>query len=990
MANTRNYTNIASIKEDWINQIAPNYFDMENVNNYQLGIFGYINEVMANATEDAHHAINIARREFYPVAAEFKQSLYKMATLQNIDLPMVTPATTNAILIIPENEIMDRSTYSNGIYTCVIDDSMKIMADNIPFMLDYPIIIISKKSGNRWIHTSHYDITVSNSLNSTNNRYIVNKTIVANGVSYLLLAVSLRQVEVESISEIITKDATIDTATIDFTFNGDLASFEVFYKENDTSEEVQLKKVLRGGLIPQVPFCYYELLDDNLIRLTFPKNAYFTPLFNSEIRMEVYTSMGENGNFDIFKGSLVCTMNSERYPNNNTMTVTGQINGSCEGGLSKPTDEEFRREILAAYTTNNTITTSNDLQVYFNSIAEDLAYKNRNKIYFIKKRDDALIRLFGAYSLIKDTYDNVVPTNTVNVEIKKSDFADVEDATVNRITIKPGSIFEYKADEGDSISHDCVLSTAHSLMDDLDVYDDNNKFLFTNPFLISITLNPNIIGYYLNSFNVSKPIEYEYVNDNTLSQFIASTLKIDRNAMGGEDFYKFTIFVSPASDMDITKIVTVPDTISPETREDNFIRAKQDGKILSLKYKDTHVEATIKYIDDTEETIIASSFTTKSETGKFVNTTGYTLQFNVGESFIENDVIAIKKVTDLGKLRACLDFKGLLFENNMYIPMMIEGYEKATNMFELCAYISTNDEINQNAQLIIQHGIFMNNALENDNVAVPMNRLSVAINVFYFNDDINFSHKYNEFEYFKNYTLTNTYVHDAEEDSDKIALIQQIDFIRSQISFRDHETNLKDFYIDIDEMPVAKANWCKSYSNFKYLVETMYNNYLKLYEVYFLLENDFGIDFKFFNTYGKAKFFKVGINNDKEILDSVNCSFSFGVYLKSVGSSYVFLEKFKTFVKEYVESINSITSEGQSIYILNMIAEIKSEFPEIGYIEYYGFNKYDHWAQKIEGYSELQISQLGIRDYIPEFINIQSIEDGDKMVPKIDVTLLKE
>lgn len=145
MVNTRNYTNIASIKEDWINQIAPNYFDMENVNNYQLGIFGYINEVMANATEDAHHAINIARREFYPVAAEFKQSLYKMATLQNIDLPMVTPATTNAILIIPENEIMDRSTYSNGIYTCVIDDSMKIMADNIPFMLDYPIIIISKK-----------------------------------------------------------------------------------------------------------------------------------------------------------------------------------------------------------------------------------------------------------------------------------------------------------------------------------------------------------------------------------------------------------------------------------------------------------------------------------------------------------------------------------------------------------------------------------------------------------------------------------------------------------------------------------------------------------------------------------------------------------------------------------------------------------------------------------------------------------------------------
>lgn len=983
MSNLKNYTSIADIKEDWLQEIAPNYFDLNDVNNYQLGIFGYINEVMANITEDAHHAINIARREFYPVAAEYKQSLFKMATLQKIELPMVKPATTNAILVIPEKEIMDRSTYSNGIYTCVIDNTMKIMADAIPFLLDYPIIIISKKSGNSWIHTSHYDINVSNSLNTTSNKYIVNKTITENGVKYLLLAVTLRQVELTPINDIIIKDSIIDTITMDFNFTGDLANFEVFYKENNTSAEIQLKKVLRGGIMHQSPFCYYELINNNVIRLTFPKNAYFTPAFNSEIRLDVYTSLGENGMFDVFKGSLICTMNSEKYPYNNTMTITGLINGRCSGGRSKITDEEFRRKILDAYATNNTITTSNDLQIYFDSVAADISLNNRNKIQFIKKRDDALIRLFGAYSLLKDAYDNVVPTNTVNIEVKKSDLADIDDANVKRVFIKPGSIFEYKPNVDGSVVHNTILSKEHKIMDDLDIYEDNSKFLFTNPFLISINLNPNVIGYYLNSFNSIIPVDYSYVNDNTLIQFIASTLKIDRNAMAGENFYKFSIFVSPASDMDPNTIVNIP-------KDPEVIRARMDGKVISLKYMDEYVEATLEYEDGTLGTVIASSYVTKEEDGKFKVNTGYTMQFKVGDSFVENDIIAIKKIDDLGKIRACINFKSILYENNMYIPMVIENYEEDTKLFELCGYISTDDAINQNGQLNIVHGIYMANGEENDNVVIPMNKLNMELSVFHLNDDFNFTHKYSEYAYYKNYTLTNTYTQHGNEDSDKISLIQQIDFIRSKITFKNDPDNGKDFFMYISEVPVAKANWCKSYDNFKYLVETMYLNYQKLYEVYFLLENNFGIDFKFFNTYGRARFFKVGIEEDIQTLDSVNCSFSFGIYLKSVGSSAIFMEKFKSYVKDYIESVNTISTEGQSIYILNMISDIKQEFPEIGYIEYYGFNSYDHWAQKIEGLSEYQITQMGLKDYIPEFINIRSIKDGDKMVPKIDVTILKD
>ena len=102
MATTTNstyadYTNIANIKSYWFNTIAPNYLDFNNFNNYNIGIFGYVNEVMANTTEDAFNAIAIARREFYPVTAQFTTSLYQMATLQSIEIPLTSPATCKCL-----------------------------------------------------------------------------------------------------------------------------------------------------------------------------------------------------------------------------------------------------------------------------------------------------------------------------------------------------------------------------------------------------------------------------------------------------------------------------------------------------------------------------------------------------------------------------------------------------------------------------------------------------------------------------------------------------------------------------------------------------------------------------------------------------------------------------------------------------------------------------------------------------------------------------
>ena len=87
MAKIHNYSSIADIQEFWINDIASQYFDFNDTNNYKVGMFGYINEVMSTVTQDAFNTINIAKREFYAATAENIDSFYKMARRKAASTP---------------------------------------------------------------------------------------------------------------------------------------------------------------------------------------------------------------------------------------------------------------------------------------------------------------------------------------------------------------------------------------------------------------------------------------------------------------------------------------------------------------------------------------------------------------------------------------------------------------------------------------------------------------------------------------------------------------------------------------------------------------------------------------------------------------------------------------------------------------------------------------------------------------------------------------
>lgn len=1060
MASQKKYGSSAEIQNYFLENIAPNYFDFDNTNNYRVGLFGYVNEVISIITMDTHNAINIARREFYPVTAQNPRSFYKMAALQQIGLPLVTPGQCKAVLILDRDEIINNSSYKNGIYTCVIDKSVDIYADNIPFSLLYPIVIVSNETNGKWNHTIHYDKSSTNDLDKQKTSYYIShRTINQDGRRYLLLSVNLYQVKRDPLTEMITTDGMIETVSLLYNFEGDLANFEVFYiADPDQANPIQLTKLMQGQAMVESPFCYYRLMNSNQIEISFPRNIYFTPELNSEIRLDVYTSMGKEGEFPSFDSDLTCIMQSEDYPYNNDMTMLGRADGKCKYAVSAPTMTEYKEKIKAAYATNNTIATSNDLQVLF-----DQNSHNFNKIIFRKKRHDAFDRLYGAYVLLRDESNNVVPTNTLTLKISLKDFTSYNDAT-SRAIIRPGTLFEYDPESFTSEIYTGKICEDLNFIDDLSIYDDSTeRFIYTNPFLISCTLSPNIVGYYINSIMETSSVEYTYMNDSSIMQFIANNFQINRDAIAGEDFYKISILISPTSDLSKEEVIIEPDV----NDSDYLIRAEEPGIITQITF-DTDIGAPVAeilYDSGNRDTIQLGSYVDQipeeneeetedeeevedeenEEIEELIDDyhvhAGYRLNIDVYEHFIEGDIIAYKRITDLGKIRAGIDIGGVLYENGLYIPMLIEEYDESSNIYTLVGYFSTDDILDSDDTLLVNNGIYGMSGAEDEDIVIPFKNLHFYISVFYRSNELTIAHKYSGFDYYRMHTLTNTYMESSEEG---LSLIEHIDYVRSTLLFEednsvnieisDEEVNTapveddedeedfededlnedeegdeeeteeelddpdlveysegeldEDIIVTIKEVPVIKANWIKSGNNFEYLIQSLIENYSTLQDIYYDLENNFNFDLKFYNTYGKSKFFKAGIANSFKPLSQVNCSFRFGIYLPGFTSQATFLEKFRPFVKEYIESINSTSSNTQSIFILSLTKAIYDKFSEVGYCEYYGFNDFNEDTQKIVPISTKEMSDELKSNYIPEFINIASHMENGESILNIDVEFL--
>ena len=866
----KKYTSLYDIKNFALNTLGPKYFPEDVIEGYNIGLLGYSLDLMTNTTEDMFNTVPIVANEMFPNLAQMPNSIYNYASLFQEDNLLASPAVMECILLLPMDSLIAHSQYgSDGTYLkFVLDQRTSVHVENHRFILDYDILITMRPYRKDYIITCSYLKEFNNSMSTIVNPYIKYQKYNYNGTKYIALLVKMRRCDKhEYITRIIDNDR-INVTTIKVPFIDQLAGFEVFYKESTYNNFIQLQKRIVNSKAIKEPFCYYKLRNNKTLELTFTtRENYFKPIFNSELKVEYYTTDGSEGNFDLYTGHDVeVYRNYDKYENNARVPVIAIVESASTTGKDIPDLLELRDRVADCFATVDSYTTESDLQRHFNSF--DIL--NDVKVTFIKKRDDIFDRLYTAFSIGKDSYGSYYKTNTLQLKIYGSQF-DFQFEQSDRKLLKPSNVFVYEND-----STNTIVKVDQEEVTDLEF---SNKFIYQNPFLVTVS-NNGMVGYYLNNINDKIQLDYEYVNDSSMVQFICNNLYVYRSSISGDNKYKFKVYLT-ATDVDIE---------SPMIDE---------------------------YGNDTGRVHVVLAFLFKN-----------------------------------GKEAGFIECTKTSFENEG-LKYIFEGE------------ISTDDFISDTETVRIFGLKDVNTGLDRVTM-IPMTNLKVNIYTFFEYENNNTKHNYTHLQEFKNTTLTNKY---TTEES-RVELITPLSMLKSHMTWEkdEYESN----YMLIKDFPVMK--WEEkiteeSINEFDRFMTILSSQYDYMNEIMSKKTNNYSIDMKFYNTYGRSNNFIIG--EEQEVLNHVNCTLELKVYpyVKSEGAQLV--QDMKIFIKEYFESVNKEKNEG--IFISNLIQELENTFSGIRYLKFVSLNGYTNDYQSIEN-TTVDVTTLEKDQrilFVPEYLNIE-------------------
>lgn len=991
--NLKDYTSLYKIKQFLSTEIAPQYFDINSIDTTNVGLFGYVTEALANNVEDSFFTTTMLFKEIFPVTAEDPESIYLMASIFQMDNHFSTPSVLGFNILISEEEVIKRATFNNGFWTLNIDRDMVISVDDIPFLLDYDIALMSAEAERQMIggsevitynHTARYimDETFSNTISGLTSPYIATRVHhhTENDKRYVVMTVYLHQVEKTVIEDTVLTNDKINIVTKEYTFSGKLANFEIYYRESDADEWRQMKKFLANSArVSTDECCYYKFVDTDKIAISFNTDErYFIPAFNSQLKIEMYTTLGSEGNFTDYKGEeLSISAVSTKYESNKGLIFIGNVRGGAQGGIDAKSVEDLRLDVIKAYSTVMSFTTANDLTLYFNS----MRLNRNNELLFLKQRDDALKRLFSAFVLFKDSSGFVIPTNTVDILYKSINY-DASYVQSHRYVLNAGKLYKFRGNSR-YIVEPCDDLT---LQDDLDPYE-NGDYVYVNPFLTVMGLNPPMVGYYINTVDDDVDVVFSSVNTASFNQYIVNTIKIKRNAISGEKTYLLEVKLYPTSDLPdnmATFLVKNPDTPDPFPNARVFHNEYDD-----TDYFDLNVLKCVLKFDDV--------------TGYYVDLkmVGFDDDcYYMQAELSTNDFISLS-----GRIAITKGLQRLPVGKKQTQEVMVKAHNCEATIYTFLKYdesatagLHPFDSVPDYAEHTLTNIYKVPTDL---NFVIPVSEIVSSLK-FEENDEPDLS----SFEaYLKNKFINMDDIHTKEEFDryekyfDEWRLLMNADDRQlpyDEDIYLSHSKSIAtpstDYNVRIISVPLVKANIMKSvddYNNFLRNFRSMYS-YLKL--AMESLVNNFEIDLKFFNTYGPARHFYYYDNyGSSDLMNSVNIKLRFGVKFNTTSGIENAVSQLKEYIMDYVESDKVSLINSPSLYISNLIQAITNDFESVAYVTFKGLNSYKESVQKFESeITDINVLEgsFATNDVVPEYLTIDRQIAKTTKTPQIIIDVL--
>lgn len=962
----------------YVNEIKKDFIPNVSEDTLMLGIFGYTGQVFSDLIQNTIVMASEFSNESIPTKAKFEKNIIAHALGFGITDINAIPATFDVLLTFIEDDIeswYDSKRFSNGEefpWEFTLDKDIPIFVGDFEFHVDYDILFkkVRINTGiekNRFAYTAKYLIDVDNPVSDITNPYLASPVRMnVNGKHVIFTKCTLRQVEKQTIFKKVLSDNSITSKTVTFEYEGQLADFTIDVTEGDTT--THLIPVYEGLSVEnkKYPHFYYSYLDSNTIRIKFDRSSY-APRINSDIKINLQTTQGESGNFEYAPKTYPgFSAESEKYGYSNIACEIRPITGESSNGTDRKSVEELKKLIPKEALSRGSITNLTDVENFFNMLNSD-----NSILYFYKKRDNALERLYYSYIIMKDMYNVIIPTNTIDIEVEKENIE-----AYGKQVIRKNQCF--KLENGKGIAYD--INNINP--------DYGNNFYYIIPYNFVINSSPLYVMCFLTTIDINKFLDFSFINEECIYQYIATSIQWQRGYNENPNTYELNVnMIQNIEDKDAN-------TVNTSSKDIRCVAVFYDKDDNPLRWS----EAELVSRDLGSNTF---SFKFKFETDDYIDMNNR-IRINTGLYDISIDSNKFLKGECLNDVSYIEQDSEYSYPSNMpkgnigdYIILDDILYEYGTNNiwdipaldYPVYIMISSNEE---NKLYLYENSELKEALADNGNYILINNK------VFVFNNN-KWEHAYSYAHFSAN---TKCVIHviskqdgephglnkldeiiplDKEEFSlsNSYTVVDGVDFfydfsnIVNSIITVDKDENDKEFFT-IKNVPVVKYDYFdedKAIDFCKELVKR--KNYID-YAIK-VLEDTFEMDFKFFNTYGPSKLFTT--DNESNYLNRTNLSLTFRIKLRANYDTNI-INDIKADIKDYIEDINEINT----IHMPNLVSNIITKYIEsVEFFEFVDMNGYGPSVQHI--YS----MEMPDRVIVPEFVNVMALDDG---TPDINLILV--
>lgn len=508
--------------------LAKRFFNVEETSLLKVGNFGYQVALHSSAMRDGTFHRDMLHNEQFLISANLNSTLYNWAKTLDYPINLATPAILPVAFRVPTNDLekLATGTEKNNIKSFVLPKDSKFDVGGFTFMMPYDLQVLFFRSANNSLSiTASFDFKEINYPDPTiSEPYLKVHNSNEGGVDYVTIAFNVFQLDKTETIITMASNNSLDSGIFQVEFGGNMATFNAFYSDNQssTSPYVPMEMIFNEINKPTSElFAYYTFLGSDVLRVYFSmKPGEFRPAFNSKVKIETFTTRAEEGNFN-FSGDI-------RVRNDVLDDIKYSViplASKSTGGSSNQSFVDTKIALIDKLKTRDSYTTTYDLETFFKNIKrQELTTNSEFKV--VKIRDDIFRRQFSLYILQRNTSNEVIPTNTVDLEFS------IDEISKMGYALKPGSLIIYDRNLG---KYRLLTEHEHPEM----YLTSKDMYLYSIPFLINFDFKefPKT-NVYMTNYDKSIPLTYSSYNVENPFEVVINAINVRRNPLfDTEGFY---------------------------------------------------------------------------------------------------------------------------------------------------------------------------------------------------------------------------------------------------------------------------------------------------------------------------------------------------------------------------------------------------------------------------------------------------------------------